>query len=94
MLCWELGIDDTSVLSATGQLDFFLHNCPIEFLYEQATITLRITKTAESKSTSKSSTKIKIKRESFFHVQGGSDKSGIFFFFLLNGTTQLKTIRF
>ncbi len=27
-------------------------------------------------------------------VQGGSDKSGIFFFFLLNGTTQLKISRF
>jgi hypothetical protein len=27
-------------------------------------------------------------------VQGGSDKSGIFFFFLLNGTAQLKTSRF
>jgi hypothetical protein len=27
-------------------------------------------------------------------LQGGSDKSGIFFFFLLNGTTQLKIIRF
>jgi hypothetical protein len=25
-------------------------------------------------------------------IQGGSDKSGIFFFFLLNGTTQLKII--
>jgi hypothetical protein len=25
---------------------------------------------------------------------GGSDKSGIFFFFLLNGTAQLKIIRF
>jgi hypothetical protein len=32
-----------------------------------------------------------IKREG---VQGGSDKSGIFFFFLFNGTTQLKTSRF
>jgi hypothetical protein len=28
------------------------------------------------------------------HLQGGSDKSGIFFFFLLNGTTQLKISRF
>jgi ribosomal protein S6E (S10) len=28
------------------------------------------------------------------HIQGGSDKSGIFFFFLLNGTAQLKIIRF
>jgi hypothetical protein len=27
-------------------------------------------------------------------IQGGSDKSGIFFFFLLNGTAQLKIIRF
>jgi hypothetical protein len=27
-------------------------------------------------------------------VQGGSDKSGIFFFFLLNGTTPLKISRF
>ncbi len=27
-------------------------------------------------------------------IQGGSDKSGIFFFLLLNGTTQLKIIRF
>jgi hypothetical protein len=27
-------------------------------------------------------------------IQGGSDKFGIFFFFLLNGTTQLKTSRF
>ncbi len=27
-------------------------------------------------------------------VQGGSDKSGFFFFFLLNGTTQLKISRF
>ncbi len=30
----------------------------------------------------------------FIIIQGGSDKSGIFFFLLLNGTTQLKTIRF
>jgi hypothetical protein len=31
----------------------------------------------------------------FLHtVQGGSDKSGIFLFYLLNGTTQLKIIRF
>jgi hypothetical protein len=29
----------------------------------------------------------------FFFIQGGSDKSGIFFF-LLNGTAQLKTSRF
>jgi hypothetical protein len=29
-----------------------------------------------------------------YSIQGGSDKSGIFFFFLLNGTTQLKIIRF
>jgi hypothetical protein len=28
------------------------------------------------------------------NIQGGSDKSGIFFFFLLNGTTQLKINRF
>ncbi len=28
------------------------------------------------------------------YVHGGSDKSGIFFFILLNGTTQLKIIRF
>jgi hypothetical protein len=28
------------------------------------------------------------------NVQGGSDKSGIFFFFLLSGTTQLKINRF
>jgi hypothetical protein len=27
-------------------------------------------------------------------IQGGSDKSGIFFFFLLTGTTQLKISRF
>jgi hypothetical protein len=27
-------------------------------------------------------------------IKGGSDKSGIFFFFLLNGTTQLKISRF
>jgi hypothetical protein len=27
------------------------------------------------------------------NIQGGSDKSGIFFFFLLNGTKQLKIIR-
>jgi hypothetical protein len=27
-------------------------------------------------------------------VQGGSDKSGIFLLYLLNGTTQLKIIRF
>jgi hypothetical protein len=27
-------------------------------------------------------------------LQGGSDKSGIFFFFLLNGATQLKISRF
>jgi hypothetical protein len=30
----------------------------------------------------------------FTILQGGSDKSGIFFFFLSNGTTQLKIIRF
>ena len=28
------------------------------------------------------------------YIQGGSDKSGIFLFYLLNGTTQLKIIRF
>jgi hypothetical protein len=27
-------------------------------------------------------------------LQGGSDKSGIFLFYLLNGITQLKIIRF
>jgi hypothetical protein len=27
-------------------------------------------------------------------IQGGSDKSGIFLFYLLNDTTQLKIIRF
>ncbi len=30
----------------------------------------------------------------YIGVQGGSDKSGIFLFYLLNGTTQLKIIRF
>jgi hypothetical protein len=29
-----------------------------------------------------------------FVIQGGSDKSGIFFFFLLNGIIQLKISRF
>jgi hypothetical protein len=34
------------------------------------------------------------RKQILLRVQGGSDNSGIFFFFLLNGTAQQKTSRF
>jgi len=37
---------------------------------------------------------LKIHLHHYSNVQGGSDKSGIFFFFLLNGIIQLKISRF